>query len=288
VRTLTSFVLLCAACHASATVENTMPVANLQTYHSIAVRVHSSAFAAQGQAVRLEAAVLDRLRQKCGFDQVFKADQGGAADILIDLNLAQSARGGGGGWISSSSTASVETLVVLTDTHDGELLGTARIRGKSSGMIINNAPPENEAIDVVAKTVGELLAKSGCSGPRIARAEPPPNPGPGSGSAGPGPGEGSGSSGGPDESKRPEADALNDKGKEKLYSDDIPGALALFQQANTLLPDARYQYNICLAYIGQERYDEAKAACGKAQTMNPQPSIATKIDHTMQTLAQRK
>jgi hypothetical protein len=284
VRTLSWVLVLCAGCHASATVENTMPVANLQSYKAIAVRVHSSAFAAQGQAMRLEAAVLDRLRQKCGFEQVFKADQGGAADILIDLNLAQSARGGGGGWVSSSSTASIETLVVLTDAHDGELLGTARIRGKSSGMIINNAPPENEAIDVVAKTVGELLAKSGCSGPRIARVEPVVDPGPGSGDPGPG----SGSAAPIDESKRPEADALNDKGKEKLYSDDIPGALALFQQAMSLLPDARYQYNICLAYIGQEHYDDATAACRQARAMNPQPGIATKIDHTMQTLAQRK
>jgi hypothetical protein len=227
--------------------------------------------------------VLDRLRKKCGFAQVSKADEGGAADILIDLNLAQTARGGGGGWVSSSSTASVETLVVLTDAHDGELLGTARIRGKSSGMIINNAPPENEAIDVVAKTVGDLLAKSGCSGPRVARVEPVVDPGPGTGS-----GSGEGSAAPIDESKRGEADALNDKGKEKLYSDDIPGALALFQQANSLLPDARYQYNVCLAYIGQEHWDEASAACKQARAMNPQPGIALKIDHTMQTLAQRK
>ena len=265
-----------------------MPVANLQSYRSIGVRVHSNAFAAQGQTMRMEAAVLDRLRKKCQFDQVFRADQG-RADILIDLNIAATARGGDTGW--SSSTASVDTLLVLTDGQDGELLGTARIRGKSSGMIINNAPPENEAIDIVAKTVADLLAKSGCTGPRVAKQMPvvDPGPGPGTGSGSgvdPGPGSGSGSV--PDESKRAEADALNDKGKERLYADDVPGALALFQQANRLLPDPRYGFNVCLALGTQEQWDAALAACRDARAMNPPAALAAKIDRRMEALAKRE
>ena len=51
--------LVIAACHPSATVENTMPIANLQSYRSLALRVHSTAFAAQGQAMQLESAVLE-------------------------------------------------------------------------------------------------------------------------------------------------------------------------------------------------------------------------------------
>ncbi len=261
-----------------------MPVANLQSYRTIGVRVHSKAFAAQGQTMRMEAALLDRVRKKCQFDQVFRADQG-RADILIDLNIAATARGGDTGW--NSSTASVDTLLVLTDGQDGELLGTARIRGKSSGMIINNAPPENEAIDIVAKTVAELLAKSGCTGPRVARApivDPVPVPGPGSGSD-----AGSGSAAPPpDESKRAEADALNDKGKERLYADDVPGALALFQQANRLLPDPRYGFNVCLALGAQEQWDAALAACREARAMNPSSALAAKIDRRMEALAKRE
>jgi tetratricopeptide (TPR) repeat protein len=275
------------ACRPSATIERTMPVANLQSYRTIGVRVHSSAFAAQGQTMRMEAAVLDRLRKKCQFEQVLRADQG-RADILIDLNIAATARGGDTGW--NSSTASVDTLLVLTDGQDGELLGTARIRGKSSGMIINNAPPENEAIDIVAKTVADLLAKSGCTGARVAKApivDPGPGPGPGSGSAtDPGPGSGSGSP--PDESKRAEADGLNDKGKERLYADDVPGALALFQQANRLLPDPRYGFNICLALGTQSQWDAALAACRDARAMNPSAALAAKIDRRMEALAKRE
>lgn len=257
-----------------------MPVANLQSYRTIGVRVHSNAFAAQGQTMRMEAAVLDRLRKKCQFDQVFRADQG-RADILIDLNIAATARGGDTGW--SSSTASVDTLLVLTDGQDGELLGTARIRGKSSGMIINNAPPENEAIDIVAKTVADLLAKSGCTGPRVAKA-PIVDPGPG-----PGPATDAGvGAEPPDESKRAEADAINDKGKERLYADDVPGALALFQQANRLLPDPRYGFNICLALGTQEQWDAALAACRDARAMNPPSALAAKIDRRMEALAKRE
>jgi hypothetical protein len=255
-----------------------MPVANLQAYRTVALRVHSTAFASQGQAMFLETAVLEKLHRLCGFEQVGRAGPT-PADVMLDLNITNRGRGGGG-WVSNDSVATIDTLLVLTDGKDGELLGTARIHGKSSGMIINNAPPENEAIDVVAKTVAELLAKSGCSGPRIASVKAPPAP-PG---PEPGPAGDQGSAAPPDESHRADAEALNQQGKEKLYGADIAGALALFQQANALLPDARYEFNVCLALGAQEQWDNAIAACRQARGMNPQPSLATKIDHRLDTL----
>jgi hypothetical protein len=274
---------LLASCHPSATVERTMPVANLQSYRTVALSVRSTAFASQGLATFLETAVLQKLQQQCGFEQVAKAG-GPGADVVLDLNITHSGRGGGG-WVSNSGTAVIDTLLVLTDGQNGELLGTARIHGKSSGMIINNAPPEQEAIDAIAKSVTELLAKSGCTGPRIARAEPPPPlTGSGGSAAGSGSGEGSGSAP-PDDARRAQAEALNEDGKLKLRSADIAGALTAFQQANALVPDPRYQYNVCLTLEAQEQWDKAVAACKQARAMNPEPRLVAKIDKRLELLA---
>lgn len=251
-----------------------MPIANLQTYQTVGVRVHSTAFASQGRAMQLQAAMLDNLKKTCRFQPVDTNQV--AADILIDLNITQAGRGGGG-WISSDSTATLDALLVLTDGHDGGILGTARIHGSSSGMIVNGAPPENEAIGAVAKSIVDLLGKSGCSGPRVAKAEPPPvveNPNPDPKL--------------PDESRRDEAEELAAQGKEKLYANDTAGALALFQQANAALPDPRYEFNICIVLGVQERWDDAIASCKRAKGMNPEAALATRIDRRLELLAKRQ
>jgi hypothetical protein len=279
------------ACHPSATVERTTPVANLQSYRTVGLSVRATAFASQGLAMYLEGAVMQRLQKQCGFEQVGRAGTG-PNDVVLDLNITHSGRGGGG-WVSNSGTAVIETLLVLSDGQNGDLLGTARIRGKSSGMIINGAPPENEAIEVVAKSIAELLAKSGCTGPRVARAEPPPPPNTGGGSgAGSSAGSAAGSgssqgSGAPpvDDAKRAQAEQLNEDGKTKLRSADIAGALAAFQQANALVPDPRYQYNVCLTYEAQEQWTNAIAACKQARGMNPEPRLVAKIDKRLEMLA---
>ena len=261
VRTSIAFVTV-LACHPSATVESTMPVANLQTYRTVAVRVHANANVARGETRLLETSVLARLQQQCGFEQINGA---GAPDVTLDLNITNTGRGGSG-WIQNQNQATLDALVVLADGQNGELLGTVRVHGQSSGIVINSAP-ENEAIDVVAKTIADLLAKSGCSGPRIARVvEPPPPPPPQA----------------PDESHRAEAEAFNDQGKEKLQTADMPAALVLFQQANTVLPDARYEFNVCITLAAQEQWAGADAACRKARTMNPPERLVTKIDHRLE------
>jgi hypothetical protein len=255
-----------------------MPVANLQSYRTVALRVHSSAFASQGNAMFLEQAVTDKLRKQCGFERVGPASAT-PADVVLDLNITSMGRGGGG-LIVNPNTATIDTLLVLSDGQDKELLGTAKIHGKSSGMIVNGGSPDTEAIDVVAKTVADLLAKSGCSGPRVARAQtpPPPGPGPGSGSASVVT-EGSAATPPPaDETHRAEAEALNDQGKERLFNADLAGAIAAFQQANTVLPDARYEFNLCVAFGAKEQWDNAIAACRHARGMNPEARLATKID----------
>lgn len=255
-----------------------MPVASLQSYRTVALRVHSTAFAAQGLAMFMQQAVLNRLRLQCGFEQIDPSGQA-RADIMLDLNVTKTGRGGDG-WISNGNLATIETLLVLTDGQAGEIIGTATIHGKSSGIVINGESPENEAIDAVAQSIGSLLARSGCSGPRIAKAAPPPPPPPNPNPPPPGPG----SAAPPDESHRADAEKLNDQGKEKLYGADIPGALAAFQQANTLLPDPRYEFNVCLALGVQQQWDPALAACRQARGMNPDAALAAKIDHRVELL----
>ncbi len=284
--------VLIAGCRPSATIEHTTPVANLQTYRTVGLRVRSSAFASQGIAMYLERAVLQQLQQKCQFDLVGPMGTT-PTDVVLDLNITNSARGGGG-WVSNSSQATIDTLLVLSDGQNGDLLGTARIHGKSSGMIVNNGPPESEAAEAIAKTVADVFAKSGCSGPRVAKAEPLPQdttpttttptttttttPGEGSGSATPL----------PDDKTRATAEALNEQGKDKLRGGDDAGALADFQKANALVPDARYQYNVCLALEAHEQWDNAISACRQARSMSSEPRLVAKIDHRIELLQQHK
>jgi hypothetical protein len=265
-------------------VQNTTPIGNLQSYRTVALRVRSTQFATQGLAIAMETAVLNHLRQRCAFQAV--DPNAGGADIVLDLTITKHAKGGDG-WIRNENQVVMDTMLVLSDGADGEPLGTANIHGKSSGAVVNNAPQENEAIGVIAKTVADILWKSGCSGPRVAKAPPPPPPGTGSGSA-TDPGTGSGSAAAPDESRRADAEKLNDQGKERLFAADTQGALGFFQQANQMLPDAKYQFNVCLALGAMERWDEATAACKQARTMNPNEKLAAKIDQRLQGLAQRQ
>jgi len=262
-----------------------MPVANLKTYGTVSLSVRASAFASQGLAMYLEEAVVGRLRQHCSFTRIERPNQN-PADVILDLNITST--GKGGGIVSTSAVATIDTLLVLTDGQSGDLLGTARIRGKSSGSILNSRAPENQAVDVVATEIANLLAKSGCAGPRLARTEPPPSQKPATGSA-----VSQGSAGTtsepttPDESKRAAAEQLNEDGKVKLRSADMKGALALFQQANATLPDARYQYNVCLAFEALEQWDNAVAACQQARGMNPEARLVQKIDKRLEALQQR-
>ena len=269
-------------CHPSASVERTMPVANLQTYRTVALRV-SAVQQAQGQAYYLESSVLDRLHRQCGFEAVGRAT-GQPADLVLDLNVTGAGRGGSG-WITNSNLATLDTLLVLTDGQSGELIGSARIHGQSSQMSVNNNNPEQQAVDVVATTIADMLAKSGCTGPRIAKAAPPPPPNTGSGSAD----AGQGSAAAPDtEAHRADAEKLNEDGKAKFRTADLNGAIALFQQANQLAPDPRYVFNICLAYEAQQQFQQATTSCQQARAMNPKPELQAKIDHRLDLLAHKQ
>lgn len=272
-----AWLLVIAACRPSASVERTTPVANLQSYRSVALSVRATAFAAQGRAMQLEASLVNQLRAKCGFESIHRPD-GTPVDVMLDLNIVNSGRNTG--VFSTGAQAFVETLLVLTDGPTGELMGTAKIRGQSGGSI-SGAPTDNEAIEVTAQTVANLLAKSGCAGPRIARTEPtqPDQPTQQQPVQGQPP---------IDESKRPQAEKLNEEGKDKLRSADVNGALANFQAAVALIPDARYQYNVCLAYETLEQLPTAIDACKRARAMTTEQRLIDKIDHRLDLIAKRQ
>jgi len=257
--------LFVTACHASATVQNTMPVANMQFYHSVAVRVRSNVMGYQGFGQFLEQSVNSNLRQKCGFASVGGAND--RAELVLDLTITKA--GKDSGFITIQNQTVMEALLVLSDGQNGDLLGTAKISGNSAAMTTSGSNPDQEAVEVVGKAVADLLAKSGCSGPRIARAEPPkveaPLPG-------------------VDESHRGEAEKLNEDGKNQMFGAHMPEALALFQQADRLLPDARYQFNVCLALGVMEKWDDAIGACNKAKSMNAKPELVAKIDRRIEAL----
>src|SRR5687767_3784181 len=73
------------------------------------------------------------------------------------------------------------------------------------------------------------------------------------------------------------AEALNDQGK-VLFSEekDYAGAAEKFRLAISLLPDARYFYNLCAALEKLGRYEDALNACDSVFTHQPRPELAQK------------
>jgi tetratricopeptide (TPR) repeat protein len=156
--------------------------------------------------------------------------------------------------------------------------------------------PEREAIDVVAKTVGDLLASSGCKGPRVARVDTPPPPNP-TNPTNPDPGPTKPpittvsnpvtptNPPGVTDAQRQQAEDVNHQGSDKLRAADIAGAIADFQQALATVPDPKYAYNLCLALEAQTTWDQATAACKQAKSLSPDAKLGAKIDHRLDLLA---
>src|SRR2546423_12808646 len=101
-----------AACHPSATVQRTMPVANLQSYRTVGVRGQSVAAPWRGAAQVIDDNLLGRLTQECQFDHVVRGNQ--QADLLVDVNITSMGRGGTG-MIKNPGKATLDALLVLTD-----------------------------------------------------------------------------------------------------------------------------------------------------------------------------
>jgi tetratricopeptide (TPR) repeat protein len=271
-----------ASCTPSASVKQTTPVANLQSYGVVAVR------AAQGSIDhRLSQRLVDdtvlQLTGHCHFHRVMPAEHLGnqQPDLIIDLNIRSSTRGGGG-LIQNANKAVVEVLVVLSDGISQDLLGTAWFSGESAAVLTGAESPEHQAVGAVARELGQVLTRSGCTGTRVARA---PEPGEGEDEGG---GGDAASSGGVDPERLTRAEALNEEGKKQFLAGEMDRALGSFQQAAQVVPDARFQLNICLAYEALKRYDEAIATCELVATQTVNPRVAAKASDRLAILGELK
>jgi hypothetical protein len=266
--------LSAAACHPSAQVRQTTPIANLQSYRVVMLRIG----AAEGQehVSTLAAFAVDKLRQRCRFEHIVLATQtpNAQADLLVDLNILRTARGGGG-LVQNPNLATVDVSLVLSDGINDELLGSAEIRGQSSAVAMSGVSPEAQAVDAVAKEISEILFRSGCDGPRVARApdEPDPEPEPDPGIS---------------EEDREQAEAANEDGKQAFRTGNISGARGHFERAISLNPrDPRYLFNLCLAQESLREWQGAMSSCRSVLEMNPGEALAEKAALRIEIIEQR-
>ena len=238
-----------AACAPSASVMRTTPVANLQSYQNVLVRVGSSPGLERYSSV-LEFATTDSMGQRCAFSRIVNPTQLGQTrpDLLVDLNIRRTERGGGG-FIKNPNLATVNVTMVLSDGIDESLLGSAEIVGKSSAVGIDGTDPENQALIAVAKRVTAILSKSGCEGPRVARVAEPVQPAQPVQPAG------------VTAEQVAQAETANNEGKRLFRAAEIASAKEQFLQAIRIVPDPKYQFNLCLAHEALNEYDAAAAAC---------------------------
>ena len=276
---LLSGILALASCRPSATVRGTTPIANLQPYRGLLVRGTGASESGAGDLTGLlEQVASDRIRTRCAFSDVRMGgeEDDGSSDLILDLTV-QNAYRGGSGLIQNENLATVDVKIVLSDGIDEELIGSADIQGKSSGVVVGNESPEDEAVKAVADRVVQILVKSGCAGKRIARARPAK---PRDAVAQP-----ISASGGDAAAK---AEAENEEGKRLFRSADVKSAKVRFQAAIRLHRDPRYVFNLCLAEEALGAFDAAESACKRALGMKPDKPLADKVKLRLELIAEKR
>jgi len=277
--------LAATACRPSAVMRQATPVGNLQFYRALSVQVNAATPAAQGLVPSLEYNAATRLEQQCAFESVSPMSQGvGAqADLVLNLNIQRSFRGGEG-VIQNPNQAVVDVLAVLSDATNDELVGSVWIRGKSPAVAIGGLAPENQAVDAVAQQVVAMMRNSGCELERVARPvtedpEPPLAP------IDP---EDPDIAGDPAKKAqaeaRAQAEALNDEGKSMFRTGNLDGAAGKFREAITTSPDPRYYFNLCFAYEQLKRWDDALAACREVLDGGANERLVDKANQRIQSI----
>lgn len=272
-----SCALFALSCRPSATVRRTTPVANLQSYRSVLLRVDGSPQARRYADV-LEFHATDWMRRACAFTEIGTSRQPpvGEPDLIVDLNLQRAFRGGDG-LIQNPNLAVVDVTAVLSDGIDDELLGSADIRGKSSAVAVAGVNPEEQAIAAVSEQIAEILVNSGCSGERVARAEPPE----------PAPTDAGDAGSAVDPEVLARAEAENEAGKQLFRAADIAGAKARFEAALALHRDPRYLFNLCLAQEALKDYAAATATCQEVIDLQPEPRLVEKAQMRLDIIAKQ-
>lgn len=270
--------LVASGCAPSAMVRKASPVADLTVYRKVLVRGKSGQAAWQGEELANRTAA--QLQAMCGFDAVFTGGAnaaGGGNDLVVDLNILASNRGGDG-ILKNPNLAVVEVAMVLSDGINDELLGSAQIRGQSSAVVINSASPEQQALHVVSQEIGKILVKSGCTGPRIARADPTPE------------------ETAPPKAEKPEvteeqiteAEEANNRGKELFRAAQVSEARDAFARAIELNPDPRYIMNLCLAHEALKDWDTAIQTCEDVIAARPDERLQKKAEQRIILISDKK
>jgi tetratricopeptide (TPR) repeat protein len=276
---LVAAIISLGACGPSASVKRTTPVANLQSYQTALVRVSSASNLSHYTPV-LEFATSDALQKRCSFERVVSPTQIGAdqPDLILDLNIRSTARGGDG-FIKNPNLATVSVTMVLSDGIDESLLGSAEIIGKSAAVAIEGNDPENQALIAVAKRITAILGKSGCEGTRVARAVPPPVEEPVA--APPGAPELT-------PEQLAEAEAANDEGKRLFRAAEIAAAKSQFEKALGVAKDPRFFFNLCLAHEALTEYESAVNACNSVLSANPNERLVQKANQRLEIIADKR
>ncbi len=264
------------ACVPSASIKRTTPVANLQSYQNVLVRVNSSPGLERYRPV-LEFAATDAMMHRCNFSRVVIPSQLGETrpDLLVDLNIRQTARGGGG-FIKNPNLATVNVTMVLSDGIDESLLGSAEIVGKSSAVAMDGGDPENDALIAVAKRVTAILEGSGCIGQRVARVAAPVTPTEPAAPVGVTP------------EQIAQAEAANDEGKRLFRAAQIANAKEQFLAAIRISPDPKYHFNLCLAHEALDEYDLAAAACQSVIDGQAEARLSDKAQQRLVIIADKR
>jgi hypothetical protein len=260
---------LCAlSCRPTGQIERSTPVANLRSYRSVLVRVSGLAQAGP-VANMLGYRTSAYLRTRCKFDAVDYQGPPAKNDLIVDLNIARSYRGGDAA-IKNYNLHTLDVSLVLSDGVSDELLGSATIRGQSAPLNTTGLPPVRQAVDAVAQQVAMLMSDSGCELPRVARVElgAPRTP--------------------PPDSSAQDAERANQEGKEQFRQGDARAAKESFLRALALAADPRYQFNLCLAEESLNDLAAATSSCQKVLQMNPSVQLKEKVELRLKILRERR
>lgn len=258
-------------CGPSGSLKTVVPVkGKVGAYNSVMVRV-TSAPANDSEAQQIENITAYRIRTLCGYPTVltYRVSPQTPAELLVDLRIGSVERVGSalGGL---AGQARVALALDLIEVGTGTRVGAAQIEGLSSGGSAFAGTTE-EAIEQTVNRIQRFLADAGCQvhPPGYATATPPTGT---DGGVTP-PGGGVPAGAGP----ALQAEGLNQEGKDLYKAKSYAAAAEKFKAAATLVPDARYDLNLCLALKATKDYDGALAACQRA-AQAPTPEVSTKAN----------
>ena len=239
---------------------------------------------AANEAVELEAVVAARLRSMCGYQEVYlaSANPEAPAALLVDARIALLERVDSSDRAMLGAMAGQARMVVAVDFIDlktKQRIGAAEVEGTSSGGS-TLAGGTDEAMERVVEKIVEVMRQDGCS----ARAPGQVATTGGGGGGGGGGGEDPPGGGGTTLTPAVQAEAYNQEGKDLYKAKDFKGALAKFEAAVAVAPEARYYFNVCAAHDQLGNRDAALAACSEVLNRNPNEELKSKTEKRIEAI----